>query len=113
MPTHGCGKPRERRQKQRDVVIEAVQHKQADERHERQSPDFLRSLAKVGQRCQCFIHRAFRRECRLAVSGSIQDVMAVERVGQVFADQMAQQSLADWLGHSFADQRESQRIAAA
>ena len=59
------------------------------------------------------IDRLLRVERRLVLAGRIEDVVAIESVGQFLCHEMAEQQAAGRLVHVFLDHRQAERFAAA
>ena len=76
---HGNSEPRKRRQEQRHLVMEAVQHQQADERQQRQRAELLRAPANMGQGGERFVDRLLRLQRALMISCGVKNVVTVER----------------------------------
>ena len=106
-------KSRERREKQRHRMVDRVRDQERDKRDQRERADLLRLTPPPGRIRNRRIDDSSRFDGAAAVPCRIQDIMAVERAGQLFTDEMTQELLSDRWRYVFMDERDAQRLTAA
>ena len=72
-------------------MVDAVHDEQRDERNEREPADLLRPPAPPRHGREHFVDRLFGLEGRLVLAGRVEDVVAVEAVGQFLRHEVPEQ----------------------
>ena len=110
IPTMRYPERGERGAEQRYVVVDAVRDQQRHERDQGERADHLRPppvLCGSGERV---VHPLLGAHRSFVVSHLVEHVMAVQRRGQLLADVMAQQKLADFPRQIGVDERSPERL---
>ncbi len=105
--------PGKRRQEQRHLVIDAVHDEHGDERDQRERADLLRAPADPGHGGQHLVDGQLGLEGRFVLSRGVEDVVAIETVGEFFGDEVPQQQAPRLQRNIFVDEGEAERLAAA
>jgi len=85
----------------------------ADERHQSQSAKLLRHLALASGGGDRVVDSSFGCERAMMVAGGVKHIVAIQGFGQLVADKMTEQFLAQRVGNARVEQRDAQRLTLA
>ena len=92
-------------------MVDPVHDEHGDERDECERANLLRALTDPGHGGQHLMDGQLRLEGRFVLSRGVEDVVAIETVGELFSDEVPQQQAASLQGNILVDEGEAEGLA--